>query len=263
MAIYVTHGIVEQRSAAAFADRNMLDVDVFAQHLLYRASRYVPLEQAQRGVGDALTVDDSTVAAAEACRVARDLKHDVTFFINPVNIVEERTYFFARLDAALDRCEAAGAVHGELRAFRRTVKAQLLSSATDEDLDRIIDSALAELCVLAPDVPKSLSTISVEVVRDLADRGVSIANHGWSHVDPANLPGAEFQTHVTRAAEWIAEIVGRLPTAYAVPFGETPLTVEKERAAGVDWYLADDSLPDDRQGAHGWNRRTLVIGDAG
>jgi hypothetical protein len=263
MAIYVTHGIVEQRSAAAFADRNMLDVEAFAQHLLYRASRYVPLEQAQRGLGDALTVDDSTVAAADACRVARDLKHDVTFFINPANIVEERTYFFARLDAALDRSEAAGAVHSELRAFRRTVKARLLAQATDADLERIVDAALAELCVPAPDVPGSLCTISVEVVRDLADRGVSIANHGWSHVDPANLTGAEFQTHITRATEWIAEIAGRVPTAYGVPFGETPLTAEKERAAGADWYLADDSVPGDRHGAHGWNRRTLVIGDVG
>ena len=237
----------------------MLDRAGFVEHLRRRAKPYVSLIAACAGAGDALTVDDSTVAAAAACRIARDLGHEVTFFINPLNISEQRVYFFAELDAALDQQGVLPSRDAQ-RALRKEVKRAYLAHGQIAEIERIVAATIQRLHVATAAVPRSLQTITVDDVLDLADRGVSIGNHGWSHVEIRNLTDEEFLDHVRRGSEWISDTIHSKPLAYAIPFGETPLSADRERVIATPWFLADDELTDGRSGTNGWNRRTLVLG---
>src|SRR5438045_1839574 len=104
MAIYTMHGVVRDLCVNCFVHRNMLDELQFVDYLNRRRSAFVGVEDALRGVGDALTIDDSTEAAARAAYLAREYGHQVTLFINPYNVENCSPYFFSVLNVALDLC---------------------------------------------------------------------------------------------------------------------------------------------------------------
>lgn len=64
-----------------------------------------------------------------------------------------------------------------------------------------------------------LPVATVDEVAALAAEGVEIGVHGFEHVDLRGLDDAELRRHTVDAAAAVADVTGRLPRAFAYPFG--------------------------------------------
>src|SRR4051794_15158027 len=100
--ILTMHGVVRERNRDLFVHRNRLDHNGFELYLKKRHQRFVSIELALRGEGDALTIDDGTHAAGVAAQLAVKHGHAATLFVNPYHTVSGDSYFFAWVDTALD-----------------------------------------------------------------------------------------------------------------------------------------------------------------
>jgi len=76
------HGAVPGAGPTLLEHRFISDSGRLSRFLA-QSSRYVPLRDALEDKGAALTVDDATHAAADACAIARSYGHAVTLFVNP------------------------------------------------------------------------------------------------------------------------------------------------------------------------------------
>lgn len=136
--IDTTHGVVPNANPDLFLHLNLLDRHRFIAHLQGREQPYVPLSTCLRGEGDALTIDDSTLAAAEAARLARYYGHAVTLFVNGYNIAEQKCYSFSRLDAALDAAKVESVVYeGREYALRMSTSAERFRAIAKRKLTQL------------------------------------------------------------------------------------------------------------------------------
>jgi len=259
------HGVVEAREGRKFVHRNYLDRRQF-ELFVARRPRFGRWERGT--VADVLTVDDATRAGADACRIAREYGHEVTFFINPGLIETRERYFFALLDPLLDASVSCtidfeGTTYRladwtSARAFRRAVKRRIVF---ERDAAVVYDF-IAELSRLlktdAPEPPPHLETIGHSDVEELAAFGVRVASHGWTHVDPARMTSAQLTEHLERSRLWLRTRLAEDSHWYAVPFGES-----SPPSAGVSlpevWFLADSGRAPGECGGNVWNRATLVL----
>ena len=99
--IYALHGVIDRVDGKLFSHRNMTPADRVRARL-DTGQKMVPLADALAGKGDALTIDDATVASAQAALLARQLGHAVTLFVNPWQVADGRAYAFAALHWLLD-----------------------------------------------------------------------------------------------------------------------------------------------------------------
>jgi|GEM_PF-873716 len=264
---YVAHGVVEGRQGRKFVHRNYLDrwhFDVF----LATRPRFGLWKAGDDA--DVLTVDDATRAGADACRIARKYGHDVTFFINPGLVEAREPYFFALLDPLLDASTGRTIVYertaysladwASARAFRRAVKRQIVFETDASVVRARILELSRQLNADVPETPPHLATISQSDVEELADRGVRIESHGWTHVDPARMTPEQFTEHMERSRLWLREKLGKDSRWYAVPFGESA-----PPSSGVChpevWFLANSYRPPGECGGNVWNRATLVLSE--
>ena len=77
MAVYAMHGIFSEGDAKAFQNRCLIREDKFEQLLSSLPFKFVSLDDAVAGRGEALTVDDATNAAYRAAKLARQHGHAV------------------------------------------------------------------------------------------------------------------------------------------------------------------------------------------
>src|SRR5436305_10912577 len=98
------HGVVRSVDLERFGHRNLLDAERFRRFLEMRTPKFVDLDEALAGSGAALTIDDSTTAAADAAELCRASGHAVTLFVNGRNIARQQSYWFALLNAVVDGC---------------------------------------------------------------------------------------------------------------------------------------------------------------
>jgi hypothetical protein len=262
------HGVVEGREARKFVHRNYLDRQRF-ETFLAECPRFGRWEAASDA--DVLTVDDATRAGADACRIARQFGHDVTFFINPGLVEAREPYFFASLDPLLDASANCAIAYDRTsyhladwtsaRAFRRAVKRRIVFE-TDAGAVR---AQIAELSRLlnteVPEPPPHLLTIDQSDVEQLLALGVRIESHGWTHVDPAGMTLGQFTEHLQRSRLWLRERLGEDARWYAVPFGES-VPPSFGVALPEVWFLADSDRPPGDCGGNVWNRVTLAVGEA-
>lgn len=271
MTIYVIHGVVEGFRPDSFAHLNMLDRGRLAQFLTRKREVGEPfgsleVARATKSV-DALTVDDSTKAAYEACLLLRRLGHAVTWFINPRNVQNGAPYFFARLNTALDliTCEHVRwrgldfqtSSFSQRRSLRKAIKKAICTRSSEEGMDAVVDEAIESLRVINNSiVPGHLQTVTPLDVRTAHAAGVRIGNHGWTHVEIANLSASELRQHVLCGAAWIRNNTDETDRWYAVPFGRTQVPDECEEVVGGPWFLGEGD-PAKQFGRHGWNRSPL------
>jgi peptidoglycan/xylan/chitin deacetylase (PgdA/CDA1 family) len=200
-----------------------------------------------------LTVDDSTVAGAEACLAARALGHAVTFFVNPLQIERREHYYFSALDTQLDARRIESVQYGEhwysfgnwkeVKRFRLAVRERLMDLNHD-DARELTEEIGAVLQSEARGVPAHLEPVGIPTLRVLLDAGVRIENHGWDHTSIRAMGAPQFADHLTRAADWIEKVVHARPTFYAVPYG-TPDLTESQRAVLVgECFVLDASFSD-------------------
>src|SRR5947209_2935477 len=91
--IHLIHGCALLRQNEQQSDRNYVEMIVLRRFLASRVGKYSSFEASMGNIS--LTVDDSTVGAALACRMAREMGHEVTLFVNPHQIITEAPYFFS------------------------------------------------------------------------------------------------------------------------------------------------------------------------
>ena len=213
--------------------------------------------------GDVLTVDDATRAGAEACWIARELGHEVIFFVNPLQVSTGMPYFFSALDAHIEaRTPEVVSWNGEafdlrerseVRRFRRAAKAVLMKMMADDalaaahELGRIVSSTAATM-------PDFSAPISVSQLRELHALGVRIENHGWSHVEISALDDDAFARHIRDGVDWLRREIEAEATLYAVPFGLTEVVADRLPLLDDVYFLADESRPPGQVAPRAWNR---------
>ena len=268
MIIDTTHGAVAGASRSHFVHRNLLDLDRLETFLCARARPYVPLEACLRGEGDAFTLDDSTVAAAVAARLARQLGHAVTLFINGWNIEQAKPYFFSRLNVALDNACARpvifrGISH-DLRSapgkqrFRAFVKSRLARMGAEADRQDLVTEVGRLLGVSDLSVPDYLKPLAVAELKALAGDGVDIQNHGWTHVQIGALPLAAHAADIRAGRDWLELQLGTDAGLFAVPNGDG-LPPAPGFGSCRAWFLLDARRPAGPCGPGLINRRTLNL----
>jgi hypothetical protein len=266
MKVYLLHGTVDEWTPGRMALRNYVPREAFEAYLRQRHTAFVAW-CGDRTSGDVLTVDDATRAGADACLMARQLGHEVVFFVNPFQIAFGQPYFFSVLDRAIDartvdRVSYAGrtftlATAGELHRLRGVVKMALATMAPADALAAAIELA-GLLGVAEVHLQDHQQPVSLDDLRQLRMAGVAIENHGWSHVEIAGLDDSGFVQHVVDGREWLRRSLSVEANLYAVPFGTTDVPVHLQPYVGAAYFLCDDRLPPRRLTGQGWNRRDLT-----
>lgn len=263
--VAMLHGCVPAWEPGVQSIRNYVSETSLRAHLAQRAEKYGPLTRHVEC--DILTVDDSTMGAAQACRIARETGHDVTLFINPAQIIRNRFYWFSRLDALLDARRVASAVwsgqrfdleaHTGLRGFRLAVKLDLVR-LYEADTDGLLDEVGHLLQAPTTLIAGHAQTLTIDVVRELTSLGVQLASHGWDHREIASMMIAELRTDLRNAAAWLEHTIGKKPLHYAVPYGLTDLPPDVVNEVEGLILLANPKLPLGPRGVRQWNRQDIT-----
>lgn len=269
--IYTSHGLIEHADASRFLHRNLLDRRRFAEHLSGRSAPYVDLEEALAGRGDALTVDDGTHAGAEAAALARQLGHEVAFFVNPSHVIRGEPYFFSELNVVMDHMDDAGrSALAELyppprphknsrRELRKRIKGHLLRLPTEDARRRRVRELATRAGVRNLTLPRQWQPVRLEDLVRLRDQGVRIANHGWTHgnVDLLERPAA--REEIASAARWLRRNLCGGSAAYAVPFGKAEPAWPFDESVYSTWLLLSSHHPQGRLGPRLYNRVELEL----
>ncbi|MBI3785903.1 MAG: polysaccharide deacetylase family protein [Deltaproteobacteria bacterium] len=266
MNVYLLHGTVDDWTPGRMAHQNYVPRPALETYLRQRDRPFAAWCR-DATAGDVLTVDDATRAGADACLAARQLGHEVVFFVNAFQIASGQPYFFSLLDAAIDARTVdsvsyaghtfvlAGA--GEIQRFRRSAKTNLASMAVSDAL-----TAATELAQLlgAPEVRVAdhQQPLLLNELCRLRAAGVAIENHGWSHVEIGALDDAALVQHVVDGREWLQRSLSVEANLYAVPFGVSDVPMHLQERVGAAYFLCDARLPPRRLSARCWNRRELT-----
>jgi Polysaccharide deacetylase/DnaB-helicase binding domain of primase len=270
--IYVIHGAVRDRKPSLFCHRSFHDFETLQRHLIDRPAKYVSLEDALVGRGDALTIDDATVAAKTSARLACAHGHAVTLFVNPSNVITQRTYFFIELNRLLDMTGAEsvefdshkfcfGSPDGK-KLFRQHAKNFLCRLPAETDRSALIQEIARLLDVQKAEVPDDLRTVSVQDLLDLQAVGVDIQNHGWSHAHYGSLSEADRILEIENGAVWLDGTLKVETRYFAVPFGNVMPSPEGPSKHFAIWFTLNSAWRAGRLNTTAWNRRSLGLGGA-
>jgi hypothetical protein len=265
--IDTTHGVVPDADPKLHVHRNLLDAGRFAAYLRRRKHAYVPLAACLEGEGDALTIDDATVAGADAARLARAHGHAVTLFINGYNIAEGKCYALSRLNAALDATGVGTLIYDgstydlrlarSTRDFRAYVKQKLLQLRSEAERESFVSDIGRLLGIEEIIVPQFLRPIHIADLLELAALGVDIQNHGWTHITVGAVPFDEHAADIRRGREWLHETCGVRADLFAAPNGAS-LPLWEASGEYRAWLLLDSRRPLGMLAPGLYNRRTLT-----
>lgn len=227
--VLALHGVVDRPRSDVFCDRNMVEAERL-RAFLQSAPKFVPLQVALKGEGQALTIDDATEAAARTALLARSFGHAVTLFVNPWQVEDGRAYGFSWLNAIMDQANGKTLEwHGRVfelidgrakQTFREAVKSAMRAHVRPEQNYALLERIRMSLAIERVDIPAHLRCLPLERLQELKDAGVYIENHYWSHLDPAVHTHAHFVADWRRAQEWLRDRLGISSRFFACPFGE-------------------------------------------
>ncbi len=247
--VHVFHGVLADWKADSRMDRLYVPRQAFSDFLGALTSQYVPVDDC--GPDDiALTVDDSTMAAAAACLLARERGHEVTLYLNPQQIIDQTPYFFTILNLAIDRLveRARQSEPGarwrspRFQQLRQEMRARL-APLQGQALHAAVLAFLDEWQLETPAVPPEAGPIDMPTLSKLVAAGVQIGNHGWSHADIAAMSPDALWDDISRTQRWLMNATGQRINTFAVPFGiATPWPEVLERLTGI-CMLVDGARP--------------------
>lgn len=246
------HGIGHQPRAGSFLDRNLLDRAWFLDDLDRRPNRFVKLDEALAGKGDALTIDDGIYACFDAAMAARERGHEVTLFVNPGNIENQTPYWFSLLNLGLDRTTRSEISWNGCRyllrgteakqSFRNLVKVEICRIDQETAVMDYLDAVLTELGVANRELPHALRPLTRDDLKSLAMAGVQIENHGWSHSRASDMGAARMAADIRLGRAWLAETLGIESRMFAAPFGDSPPPADLPADLCDLWFMADYRL---------------------
>jgi peptidoglycan/xylan/chitin deacetylase (PgdA/CDA1 family) len=250
--IYAMHGVARSRRADSFEHRGLLETELFESYLAAREP-FVDLHCALRGGGDALTIDDATMAAADAALSALKYGHQVTLFVNGFNVKYQHPYCFSVVNLLLDHTQVKSVeIEGEhyevetfeqRRQFRQQIK-QAFRHFKDHKQESVFIENLATGLRVEIDRGAEARVLTQDDLLKLTSRGVKLGNHGWTHTDPQQLSVDEFEHQVSNNRHWLQDTLAVDSPFYAVPFGETvPPVVNRENLFEYCFLLRDTSKP--------------------
>ena len=265
--ILALHGVAARIDPRRFAFRNRSSVDAL-DTFLSSSPRFVPLPDALAGRGDALTVDDTTRAAADAALLARRHGHAVSLFVNPGQVELGAPYAFVMLYALIDGLNSRPReFEGQVFAMSTTAHRQALHGAIKGKLRRIADerarrdllkTLAAEWGMARLEVPPHFSTLSRQDLVALRDAGVDLQNHGWTHTEPAMLSAMESDREVRDGRAWLQRELDLDARYFAAPYGEA-LPLPGAAAACEVWFTLTGALARGRHSAGVFNRETPPV----
>jgi hypothetical protein len=267
MRIDTSHGVIAGLNPDLFVHRNCLDIDQFEAYLK-ACPRYCSLKDCLAGRGNAFTLDDSMVIAGDAARLARKYGHEVTIFLNGYNIEYSQPYFFSKLNVVLDETKLKNVRYLEIdfpietmqqkERFRYFIKRHLAKMGSEEDRQEFVSAIGRLLGITNIVVPPPLRPLSRQDVCELIALGVSIENHGWSHVRVGALPDAAHDEDIRRGRQWLLNNFGIDAAYYAVPNGDG-LPPSASSTSYDGWFLLDAKVTPDRFSPKLFNRSTLNL----
>lgn len=250
--IFVIHGIARRPQPDMFIYRSYFSSRALQSHLKNRKDRYVSLDMALSGQGDALTIDDATNAGFDAAVLARKFGHDVTLFINPHNVINQSPYFLFVLDVALDKTRRRELFwngssfpmnsYKEKLGLRNELKNRILKLPAESERMEFVQRLAIDLDVPDLSMPEHLRVLSVEQVLVLRDMGASIGNHGWTHGAIEAMDPSAVRDEIIKAKKWITQTCGTAPSAYAVPFGNALPPFEISDDLCAIWLLLNSKI---------------------
>lgn len=269
--IFGTHGIVDGCNTGRFEHRNMLDTEEFRK-ILTEAPRFVSITDALEGRGWALTIDDATRAAADAARMARELGHEVTLFINPWQIEDGKPSWFSRLDGWLDFVDAENLtwngneydlsnLDGKNR-FRTDVKFAMRRHQDQRQSCALIDHLEDLLGILGKSVPEHLTCLTKGDLGELKAMGIDIQNHSWTHSDPLALGPERFETELRKGRAWLHTNLGIDARYLACAYGEYLPHPAMLQENGTVCLLLHNHVAPGHVGDNIFNRLNLTITSA-
>lgn len=266
--IWASHGIVRNLKSTHFLHRNLLDFDAVSEFLSKLGTKFVSLEAALAGEGSALTIDDSTFAAADLARLAIEHGHKATLFVSGRNTADKLPYIFHNLNAILDSIEIAHVFIGEKALdidnyevksmIRRLLKSRFSPLRTYEEQAAVITDFAFQAGVTEIVLPDYLGPLSSSDLKELVDLGVNIENHGWDHVDMSGWSPTDVTEQIEKGQRYLQGSIGVNTSHFAVPFGEVTPTVDSWIGPGV-WFLASGHANPGWVSNGLYNRPTLKI----
>jgi polysaccharide deacetylase len=263
--IFILHGSANDWDGARQAMRHYVPEQSLRAYLAERPEPFA--DPNERQDGDILTVDDSTRGGARTCLIARELKHEVTLFLNPSQIISGRDYWFSRFDALVDARRATAAnfegvtynlqVRQELRDFRSAAR-QHLVVGTEDAAHRLLDDIEVLLDAEGTKVPDHARSIGPDDIVELRQAGVRLSSHGWDHQCISSLSPDQQLAQLVDTQDWLSETAGSRPNDYAVPFGIQRLDPRARAALPGIVYLVHPTLPSEAAGEGYCYRRNLT-----
>jgi hypothetical protein len=253
--ILVAHGAKAGAAKGAFLDRNFLDLHRVERFFQRRSVKFVDLEVALAGEGDALTIDDATRGAAAMALAARQAGHEVTLFVNPGYVSEAKPYYFHMLSLFVSSCEQFSyggkrldaSLFEAKRRVRRAIKSDLLDIPLDEDKQVEVLNLFEENRLEFSGLPDHLRTLTTQELLALAELGVRLENHGWEHPHYRALSVRERCSQMRDGRDWLKALDRRFGDFFAVPYGDHAPGAEIE-AAGRCWFnVAETGQPVSRE----------------
>lgn len=226
------HGVVENFKKECFLHRDLNDKKLFEKYLKSRHSKFIDIETALNdNNGDVLTIDDATIASYEAALIANELGHKTTLFVNADNVLNNKTYFFCKLNNILERTISEYITFNgnkyplktfvQKKEFRKDFKQYFRTLSNIQDVEKLVDCLSIELLKENNINPYYLNSLSKNDIFDLIKQGVRIENHGFSHLEISSLNEDQFFNHITVCHDWLNKEFNLSSSIYAVPFGET------------------------------------------
>lgn len=258
------HGIVRNHDGNRFTHRNLLDWAKFDDFLSKRKNKFVPLEKAILGQGDALTIDDSLQCAQDAALLCLKHGHQVTVFLNASHIETNKPYWFCILNHLLDSCIHKSLVFNsktyvidtleQKKAFRKEFK-----KSVAHEIESSIQSRLQEIFGLHTDIPRHLKTLSLKDCLSMIQQGVTVENHGWSHRELSQQAQPIVMQDIADGRKWLQQNLFIRPTCYAVPFGKLIPTSNYDLGDIKTWFITYSQLNHRTNGHKVINRAELTL----
>ncbi len=265
--VYVMHGVGDRPVPSSFQDRNLLDREWFRHYLDRRPRKFVSLEQALIGAGDALTIDDGVYACADAAIDAREWGHEVTLFVNPFHVEDGSPYWFSLMNLALDRTERGTVLFNDReyslngsdakQQYRNEVKARVCQLTQEHERLSLIHQVMEQLGVVDRQLPRQLQPLTHNDLKTLVALGVRIENHGWTHFYPGAMTANEIGSEIVQGRAWLEQNLGIQSRVFAAPFGESLPPLGLTPGLVDQWFLADYRLPPGPAGGCTLNRKIL------
>lgn len=234
--IFVTHGVVENLDPERISHGLMLQRSAFITHLQERQSKYVTVERSVAGFGDALTVDDATLAGLDQVLLTKSLGHAVTWFVNGENVEADLTYFPFLLSWMIDEATECDCLFEgkrwslrsiqDRKTFRLHLKAVYMRCTHWYEIADLTEELSRRLHVHGDLDELFLKTASHHDLERAAHCGVILGNHGWSHFNPLALSPSRRREEIMRNRVWLRQFQA-CQDCYAPAFGSrVPLLEE-------------------------------------